>query len=142
MLILTPGLNAELNVERLLSKSYFGCVPFSNRYTELKTVLFAISIQSDLVYSLAGALGSALDCVFVTQSVSLKTNITRFLYITPPVMMMPISYVVAREALEGLIGDRHSAYTLASIPPAVIWSFFRNSPFKGFRMFLGIGKII
>ena len=53
-------------------------------------------------------------------------------------MMMPISFVVAREALEGMIGDNHTTYTLASIPPAVIWTFFRNSPFKGFRMFLGI----
>ena len=40
--------------------------------------------------------------------------------------------------MENLIGDNHKSYTLAAVPPAVIWSFFRNSTLKGFRMFMGI----
>merc|ERR1711878_34826 len=62
-----------------------------------------------------GALASALDMVFITQSVSAKVNITRFLYITPPVMMMPISFTMTRELLDKQIGDCYTTYNLASL---------------------------
>ena len=71
-----------------------------------------------------GTIASMLDMVFITQSVSMKTNITRFLYITPPVMMLPISFTMTRELLEGQIGDCHSTYTLASLAPSIVWGFF------------------
>ena len=74
-----------------------------------------------------GTIASIFDMVFVTQSVSLKTNITRWLYITPPVMMLPISFTMTREVMESVIGDCHTTYTVASLPPAVIWGFFRKS---------------
>ena len=73
-----------------------------------------------------GTIASMLDMVFITQSVSMKTNLTRFLYITPPVMMLPISFTMTKELLEGQIGDCHSTYTLASLAPSTVWGFFRK----------------
>ena len=90
-----------------------------------------------------GALASALDMVFITQSVSAKVNITRFLYITPPVMMMPISFTMTRELLDKQIGDCYTTYNLASLAPATIWGFFSKLkilreavPLKSLRFFL------
>ena len=89
-----------------------------------------------------GALASALDMVFITQSVSAKVNITRFLYITPPVMMMPISFTMTRELLDKQIGDCYTTYNLASLAPATVWGFFsklkilrETVPLKSFRIF-------
>ena len=71
-----------------------------------------------------GTFASCMDMVFIQQSVSLKTNITRFLYITPPIMMMPVSYTMTQELLARQLGDRHLTYTLSSFAPAIIWGFF------------------
>ena len=71
-----------------------------------------------------GTFASCMDMVFIQQSVSLKTNIARWLYITPPIMMMPVSYTMTQELLGRHLGDRHLTYSLSSLAPAMIWGFF------------------
>ena len=71
-----------------------------------------------------GTFASCMDMVFIQQSVSLKTNIARWLYITPPIMMMPVSYTMTQELLARQLGDRHLTYSLSSLAPAIIWGFF------------------
>lgn len=67
----------------------------------------------------------------------------RFLYLTPPVMAMPVSYVVSREVLAKTFGDEQNVktwpYVAASVAPAAVWGVFRNSFFTGLRMFGIVG---
>merc|ERR1712010_383061 len=54
---------------------------------------------------LAGLCMSYVDCVFVTQSRNLRTNIARVLYLTPPVMTLPMAYITTREVLGSMYGE-------------------------------------
>ena len=75
---------------------------------------------------LSGVLVSYVDIVFITQSVNLKTNVARFLYLTPPTMCIPMAYVTTREVLEHTVGDKLWTYTAAALPGAAIWGVFRK----------------
>jgi len=93
---------------------------------------------------LAGMVVSYTDIVFVTQSVNLRTNIARILYLTPPVMTVPMSYVTTREVLEHTVGDKLWTYGVAAFPGAAIWGVFRKSVRAGataFAFMAGFGGL-
>lgn len=91
----------------------------------------------------SGLFVSWMDAIYLTQSRSIKTTMARFLYLTPPVMALPVSYIVAREVLDKVPGDkgpneRWWPYLGASLAPAAIWGVFRNNFFIGMRMYFYI----
>jgi len=96
---------------------------------------------------LGGVLVSYVDIVFITQSVNLKTNVARFLYLTPPTMCIPMAYVTTREVLEHTVGDKLWTYTAAALPGAAIWGVFRKNlrsgmaAFAFFAVFGGVCKM-
>merc|ERR1712012_88302 len=100
--------------------------------------LFVQNVKQHLERFVIGTFASCMDMVFIQQSVSLKTNIARWMYITPPIMMMPVSYTMTQELLGRHLGDRHLTYSLSSLAPAMIWGFFRQSWGRGIRMYIGI----
>jgi len=79
---------------------------------------------------------SYLDIVFITQSRNVRTNIARILYLTPPVMTLPMAYLTTREVLGTTFGENQVwTYAAAAVPPAAIWASFR----KRFRSGVWVG---
>lgn len=85
---------------------------------------------------LAGLVVSYVDLVFVTQSRNLRTNIARVLYLTPPVMTLPMAYITSRELLGSVYGeDKVWTYAAAAVPPGCIWAAFRKRARPGIVVF-------
>jgi hypothetical protein len=87
------------------------------------TLEFYIQLYFTLISS--GLVVSYVDLVFVTQSRNMRTNIARFLYLTPPVMTLPMAYITSREVLGSAFGeDKIWTYAAAAVPPGCIWGAF------------------
>lgn len=75
-----------------------------------------------------GCFFSYCDIMFFTQSISWKTNVARFLYITPPTTVLGPAYIVTREVTSGLVGqDKVWPYVASALAPAGLWGTFRKS---------------
>ena len=86
---------------------------------------------------------SYVDCVFVTQSRNLRTNIARILYLTPPVMTLPMAYITTREVLGSMYGEEGVwTYAAAAVVPGCIWGAFSKYNitihYGSFRLFLAV----
>ena len=80
---------------------------------------------------------SYVDCVFVTQSRNMRTNIARILYLTPPVMTLPMAYITTREVLGSAYGEKGVwTYAAAAVVPGVIWGTFSKFIISQFTMAL------
>jgi len=95
---------------------------------------------------------SYVDVMYVTQTVSTRTALARFLYITPPVAVIPPSYILAYQILtikddwkkhkNGV--DKMWPYVAAAFAPAAIWATFRRHFIAGvapFTIFAGYGVV-
>jgi len=84
---------------------------------------------------IGGVAVSYFDILFVTQSLNMKTNVARAMYLIPPVMCVPMAYVTTREVLEHTMGDKLWTYGVAGIPGGLIWGSFRKSIRSGILAF-------
>ena len=74
-----------------------------------------------------GCFFSYCDIMFFTQSISWKTNVARFLYITPPTTVLAPAYIVTREVVSGLAGqEKLWPYVASALAPAGLWGTFRK----------------
>jgi len=88
---------------------------------------------------LAGLCVSYVDLVFVTQSRNMRTNIARILYLTPPVMTLPMAYITTREVLGSAYGEKGVwTYAAAAVVPGCIWGSFRKRIRPGLVVFAGM----
>ena len=75
-----------------------------------------------------GCFFSYVDIMFFTQSISWKTNVARFLYITPPTTVLGPAYIVTREVTSGFAGqEKMWPYVASALAPAGLWGTFRKS---------------
>ena len=89
----------------------------------LHTYILDIQLYFTLISS--GLTVSYVDCVFVTQSRNMRTNIARILYLTPPVMTLPMAYITTREVLGSAYGEKGVwTYAAAAVVPGCIWGTF------------------
>ena len=73
------------------------------------------------------------DIWFYTQSQNPRVHMTRLMYIVPPVTVMPVSFVVAREMMSKMDSRGDLAlwpWFWAAAAPAAIWGNFRNNDFQ------------
>ena len=85
-----------------------------------------------MIASRLGMAAAYADVIFITQSLSFKTNLARYLYIVPPITVLPASYLVSREMLSAMSKDENSLwpYIWAAAAPASIWTTFRKFKFE------------
>ena len=94
----------------------------------------AAEMNSFKIFQFTGCALSYVDVMYVTQTVSTRTALARFLYITPPVTVIPPSYILAYQILtikddwkrhkNGV--DKFWPYVAAAAAPAAIWASFRK----------------
>ena len=85
---------------------------------------------------------SYVDVIFMSGAVTISGHLARFLYLTPPVMAVPVTYLVSKEALTSVTGkDGIFTYTFAAIPPSLLWGAFRNSAKATFLPFAFLASI-
>ena len=102
---------------------------------------YVLDIQLYFTLISSGLCMSYVDCVFVTQSRNLRTNIARVLYLTPPVMTLPMAYITTREVLGSMYGEEGVwTYAAAAAVPGCIWGAFSKYNITihdgSFRLFL------
>merc|ERR1712038_363314 len=84
-----------------------------------------------------GMAAAYADVIFITQSLSFKTNLARYLYIVPPITVLPASYLVSREMLSAMTKDENSLwpYIWAAAAPASIWTTFRGRAHNTLKLY-------
>ena len=102
---------------------------------------YILDIQLYFTLISSGLTMSYVDCVFVTQSRNMRTNIARILYLTPPVMTLPMAYITTREVLGSAYGEKGVwTYAAAAVVPGVIWGTFSKFNitihYGSFKLFL------
>ena len=86
---------------------------------------YILDIQLHFTLISSGLAVSYVDLVFVTQSRNMRTNIARILYLTPPVMTLPMAYITTREVLGSAYGEKGVwTYAAAAVVPGCIWGSF------------------
>merc|ERR1719491_2795171 len=69
----------------------------------------------------------------------MRTNIARILYLTPPVMTLPMAYITTREVLGSMYGEEEVwTYADAAVVPGCIWGSFRKRIRPGLVVFAGM----